>query len=192
MKYEFEEWKKIEGFETAYVSNYGRFKYGNGKIRKGSGRYRLVTIYENGKYYAFSVHRLVAKAFIPNPYKLPEVNHKDENPANNCVWNLEWCTKNYNLNYGTRNKRIGNHKTKPPKETIEKAKQKNSKPVLQYTLDGEFVAEYPSAREASRQTGINVSNIVNVCNNKQKKRTDGRYYTCKSAGNFLWKWKEVV
>ena len=47
------------------------------------------------------VHRVVADAFIPNPNNYPCINHKDENPANNKVENLEWCTYKYNNNYGT-------------------------------------------------------------------------------------------
>ena len=54
----------------------------------------------------YSVHRLVAIAFLPNPDNLPEVNHRDEDKINNSVENLEWCDGKYNVNYGTRNDRI--------------------------------------------------------------------------------------
>ena len=54
----------------------------------------------------YMVHRLVAEAFIDNPYDLPQVNHKDENPKNNNVNNLEWCTREYNVNYGGRIARV--------------------------------------------------------------------------------------
>lgn len=56
---------------------------------------------KNGKTKRFSVHRLVAQAFIPNPNNLPIINHKDENPSKNIVDNLEWCDYEYNNNYGT-------------------------------------------------------------------------------------------
>jgi hypothetical protein len=61
--------------------------------------YITVILYKNYKIKALRVHRLVAEAFIPNPDNLPEVNHKDENPMNNEVSNLEWCNRSYNINY---------------------------------------------------------------------------------------------
>ena len=54
----------------------------------------------------FFVHRLAAQAFIPNPDNLPEINHKDENPGNNSVDNLEWCDRSYNNTYGTRQDKV--------------------------------------------------------------------------------------
>ena len=63
--------------------------------------YYRVSLRKDGKYYNKSIHRLVAEAFLPNPDNLPCVNHKDENKLNNCVDNLEWCTKSYNHSYGT-------------------------------------------------------------------------------------------
>ena len=62
-------------------------------------------LYKNGKKKTYLVHRLVAIAFLPNPNNLPIINHKDENPSNNNVNNLEWCTVAYNNTYGTARKR---------------------------------------------------------------------------------------
>lgn len=106
------EWKNviIDGWiKTKYtISSYGHLKniIDNHFIpRKNDKGYCRVTINAkvNGKtkYYTLSIHRLVATAFIPNPEKLPFVNHKDENKANNFVNNLEWCTEAYNVNYGS-------------------------------------------------------------------------------------------
>ena len=69
--------------------------------------YLRIVLSKNGEAKLFLIHRLVAHMFIPNPDNLPVVNHKDENPLNNCVENLEWCTQKYNINYGTRNERAG-------------------------------------------------------------------------------------
>lgn len=103
-----EVWKDIDGYDGLYqVSNMGRvksFKWGKERILKP---------YETGNGYLrvelqskpFKLHRLVAQAFIPNPDNLPFVNHKDENPKNNMVDNLEWCDNKYNINYGTTQER---------------------------------------------------------------------------------------
>ena len=109
-------WKDIEGYEGSYqISNYGRVKalprqipgaYNNRefikKITHDNYGYPIVGLSKNGRSKTFTVHRLVAKAFLPNPHGLKEVNHKDENKENNCSENLEWCTTQYNLTYGHR------------------------------------------------------------------------------------------
>lgn len=108
------EWRTIEGFEDYAVSDTGlvmriRFKrMGRDNILKprdnGRGYYR-VTLMKDAKPHQLSIHRLVAFAFIPNPHNLPFINHKDENPSNNNVDNLEWCDQKYNMNYGTLKQR---------------------------------------------------------------------------------------
>ena len=116
-------WKPIEGYEGLYeVSSYGRvrsldryvktcyeaYKLHKGKIlspAKDKNGYLKVHLCCNGKHNIIRVHRLVCKAFIPNPDNLPEVNHKDEDKTNNSVDNLEWCDRSYNISYGTRTER---------------------------------------------------------------------------------------
>lgn len=117
-------WKDIEGFEGLYeVSNKGRVRslnrcvnginpYTNtpfirivkGRIRKpgclGKTPHQTITLCKDGKLYSMPLHRIVAIAFVPNPNNYPCVNHIDENPSNNDATNLEWCTYQYNNNYG--------------------------------------------------------------------------------------------
>lgn len=102
-------WKDIENYEGLYqVNELGEIKSRKGIILKPQlhkDGYFQVALYKDGIRKIFYVHRLVAKAFIPNPDNLPEVNHKDENKSNNTVDNLEWCSRIYNCNYGSRNER---------------------------------------------------------------------------------------
>lgn len=124
-----EVWKSIRGYEGLYeVSSTGyirRTKETNrlrtdGILKFGKRRnYLKVTLCINGTNKDFAVHRLVAEAFIPNPNNYPYVNHKDENPTNNNVSNLEWCTAKYNTNYGNAiakrvKSKIENNKTSIP------------------------------------------------------------------------------
>jgi hypothetical protein len=89
-----ETWKNIEDFENYEVSNLGRIKNTKtGRILKPckSGGYIVVGLSKT-KVKTMQLHRLVAKAFIPNPENKPHVNHIDKNPLNNNVTNLEWNT----------------------------------------------------------------------------------------------------
>lgn len=110
----------VQGFEGLYeVDNLGNV-YSLGKHRKNKGfrvlkpgvcgsngsRYHRVVLRDEGRVEQWSVHRLVAKAFLLNPDNLPQVNHKDENSFNNREDNLEWCTAEYNKSYSTSYKML--------------------------------------------------------------------------------------
>lgn len=102
-------WKPVVGFEGLYeVSNTGQIKsiaHKNPYIMIGGydqSGYKMVILRKNKKAYTKRIHRLVAEAFLPNLSNLREINHKDENKENNNVSNLEWCTREYNVKYGTR------------------------------------------------------------------------------------------
>lgn len=118
-------WKDVPGYEGQYqVSNTGRVRsldrikpdgiFQHGTIRKtylDACGYELVALRKNNKPKNWSVHRLVATAFIPNPDNLPQVNHKDEIRNHNTVDNLEWCTIEYNQRYGHRRQRSSESST---------------------------------------------------------------------------------
>lgn len=103
-------WKPISGYENLYkISNLGNvISLRNNRFLKHHmiKGYLFVQLSKDGKSRNYLVHRLVAGAFIDNPNNLPEINHKDENPLNNVVFNLEWCTHKYNMNYNNLGKRI--------------------------------------------------------------------------------------
>lgn len=70
-----------------------------------SNGYKVVCLTKDGKSKTVFVHRIVAMAFLPNPENLPCINHKDEDKTNNFLENLEWCTHQYNMAYGTKPKK---------------------------------------------------------------------------------------
>ena len=179
-----EEWRDIKGYEGFYqVNNLGQVKsldrYVNGRIKgykrfltgkiikpvrghKRRSLYLSVNLTINQAQKKYFIHQLVAKAFIPNPNNLPMINHKDENPSNNRVENLEWCDAKYNNNYGTKITKI-------------------SKAISQYSIDGQFIAEYQSIASAARQTGVDRSGIGKCC------RHDKNY---SHAGGYIWRYKK--
>lgn len=183
-----EEYKDIDEFYS--VSNKGKIKSKRtGKIlkthndskRKG---YQYITLNHNGVKKSVQVHRLVAEAFIPNPINYPCINHKDENPSNNDVSNLEWCTYSYNLKYAGKIKR----------ELVTK-KQKGCcnapKAVIQKDKEGNLISEFCSAAEASRKLNIARTHIIDCCNKKVHRNSKGIQWVTRTAGGFIFSWKST-
>lgn len=148
-----EEWRDIQGYEGLYqISSNAEVRKimpnGEYKILKssiGGSGYPKVSLRKNKISKTMLLHRLLALAFIPNPNNDPCINHKDENPLNCSLSNLEWCTYKYNSNYGTNKQRI--------KESLEKE-------VYQYTTNGVLVKRHNGMTEASRDIGVAQSAIV--------------------------------
>lgn len=180
-------WKPVKNYEGLYeVSNLGRvrsldrvvrnrsgFAVKKGKVIRDAavngGKYRKVGLWKNNTGTNALVHRLVAEAFIDNPNNLPEVNHKDENPENNCVDNLEWCDNLYNMHYGTLQER---------KTEKLRGRPTGSQPVSQYTKEGELIARYDSALKAAEALNGDNSAICKCANGKVK-----------TSYGFVWKWE---
>ena len=178
-------WKDIPNYEGYQVSNLGRVKSLK-RFRKGRNG-SLVTVKEkilkpwinSTGYYLIElskqsikkkhlVHRLVWSAFNGQIPEDLQVNHINEVKTDNRLSNLNLMTAKENSNWGSRNERM----------TKKLINGKKSKPVLQFTLDGIFVKEYPSAHQVERELGFNQGNIVNCCNGKRK-----------TAHGFKWKYK---
>lgn len=154
-----EEWKDVVGAEGFYqISNKGRIR--NKLTREilkpsRSGKYRHIQL-KYGINKNALVHRMVAEAFVPNPFNLRCVNHIDENKENNCAENLEWCTYQYNCRYGKG------------------ALKRNSK-VIQYDMAGNALKIWDSMKEASERLGVAYQGISMCCRNKRK-----------SCGGYMW------
>lgn len=165
-------WRDIEGYEGLYqVSDQGRVKSLGHKLRKSErilkpvvrhDGYQVVGLYAGGKPKTLKVHRLVCQAFHENPENKPQVNHINEIKTDNRASNLEWATARENSNFGTRTERLG---------------KAQSKPVGQWTKEGELVKIWPSTIEVQKQTGFSQGSISKVANGKRKQ-----------AYGFIWKY----
>ena len=169
-----EEWLPVVGYEGLYeVSNLGRIRslkdnHGKSRMRylklsKASTGYFCVPMCKDGAEKRISVHRIVAKAFIPNPDNLETVNHKNEIKTDNRVENLEWMTLADQNRHGTR---------------TERAIKKILKPIVQFSLEGEYLGEFQSATEIQQKYGYFKSSICCCCRGKYK-----------SAYGYVWRYK---
>ena len=189
-------WRDVIGYEGLYqVSSQGRVKSVYRKVfNPGLNVWRIqkerilktvldpkgyvrITLSKEGKVKQYLLHRIVAKAFIPNPNMYPQINHKDENPENNSVDNLEWCTNLYNSNYGNHCIRVS---------------EAQSIPIIQFSLSGEFIREWPSAEEAARTLKAHAPNILRCCYGGFFSKERNKWVNVKKASGFIWKFKDDI
>lgn len=187
-------WKDIKGFENRYqISNLGRVKSLKRKVKKGKNSFRtieerilrpridkkygyqIISLRIHPQKYFLSIHRLVAETFIPNPNNYPCVNHKDNNPSNNCVNNLEWCTQSYNVQYAYKH---GN--AKPTAGCFKKGNiPHNRRKINQYSKDDEFLKTFKSIRAAAKSVNTVESNIGQCLSGKTK-----------TAKGYIWRYAD--
>lgn len=178
-----ENWKDIENYKGLYqVSDCGNVRslardvyYSNGAVHRTKEKilvpmlnnkgYSYVNLYKNGEHKKMLVHRLVALAFIPNSENKPMINHKDENPLNNCVDNLEWCDSKYNNNYGTKNARMIQNR-----RSYKLGNHPRAKSVFCVELNKTF----DCVQRAQEELGIWGASIIKVC--KGKLNTTGGFH----------------
>ena len=166
-------WKGIVGYEERYeVSNLGNVRSMNYRnsghqkniVPKVNNCGRLwVEIWEGGKSKPMLVHRLVAEAFIPNPNNYPQINHKDENPKNNRVDNLEWCTGSYNIQYYfDRHPNAARERRSTPRYN-----RKLDRKVIQKDKDGNVIKVWPDCRTICVEMNYNQWSISQCCEGKR-------------------------
>lgn len=180
-------WQDIPDYLGLYkVSNFGRVQSlaryvprKNGQmgfvpereLKPGTDRhgYKNVVLSKNGTHKTFTIHKLVALAFIPNPEQLPEIDHKDGTRTNNRVENLQWVTRKQNANNPISKYRYSEMaKARKPYKSLQKR--------IYQIKDGVIINEFASMREAERITGVAHSSIRRVISG-----------TLKMAGGFVWK-----
>ena len=156
-EYEISDKGRVRSVDRVFYDSLGRKYHKTGQLikvenqigKKDGYSQLMVSIWSKKKMHRLIVARLVAKAFIPNPNNLPQVNHIDEDSTNNAVENLEWCTAAYNGSYRGIQKRRATSR---------------SRSILVYDIHGELITRCDSAVEASIKFNVSRSSISQCCN----------------------------
>lgn len=184
-----EEWKQSR-FKNYLVSNYGRIKRkAHVTVPEANNRYTHHRTYtekiaklsinkhgyveyrfsEDGRLHASTIHKLVAEAFMPHTHDLVFINHKNENKSDNRVENLEWCSAQYNSNYGTCQQRRA--------ESVRELRRGRIVDVDQYDINGTFIKSYHTKGELD-DSGFCVKTILRCCRRQQE-----------TANGYVWRFK---
>lgn len=179
-------WKDVVGYEGFYkVSNFGRIlsldyrrTKKSGFLKPGNidGGYSVLVLSDGIKKITWTVHRLVAIAFIPNPENKPTVNHKNGDKQDCRVCNLEWNT--YSQNHKHAYDELGRKSPWTGKFGKDNA---TSKPTNQLAIDGSFIKRWDGIRDAGRGLGIEDKNINACCVGKRN-----------LCGGFRWEYADIL
>lgn len=174
-------WKDIDGYEGLYqISNLGNVKslnycgrgYAKNLTPKCNNSGRLwVELAHNKNRKPMLIHRLVAMAFIPNPNNYPQINHMDENPKNNRVDNLEWCTCSYNIQYSAKRHPGRKRRSAPRTKPIARRSgvpYKHKQEVFQFSKAGEKIRSYPNLLAVCAENNWPQSHLLECCTGKRK------------------------
>lgn len=144
--------------------------------------YLRIALTDKGRTTNFYLHRVIAELFVPNPNNKPQVNHKDGNKLNPHYLNLEWCTGKENIVHAFKN---GLSKIPNNRPCLSVA-------IIQKTLSGLFIKEYPSANEAGRQIKVSATSIRAAANGGREAVIRGvrKWEKCTQSGGFKWEWKQ--
>jgi hypothetical protein len=178
-------WRNIEGYEQYYqISSYGRVKSKDRKVTNGLGNwikksryikpipnnqgYLRIQVTKDGIRERIFVHRLVAKAFIPNPEGKPHVNHMDSNPLNNNVENLEWVTHKENMHHAINKGRFKASFAKTTQK-FKKTIEEKQIPVIGTSIETGKTIKFKSINEAGRHFNGRAGDICKCCKGERNK-----------------------
>lgn len=169
-----EVWKQVENYSNYEISNLGNIKGKKGLLKPSiKNGYYFVGLSKNNQRKDFYIHRLVAEHFIPNPENKNYIDHINTDRTDNRVENLRWVTRSENMNNPITIEKCRK------RELGKIGKQHNkSKPIIQFTKQGEFIREWDCAMDVQRELGLNSGKINACCRGEQS-----------TSGGFRWLYK---
>jgi hypothetical protein len=183
-----EEWRDVPGYDGVYQISIGTKEgqcrntqtgkilsnkpYGHNRIHWILSKNKIKTTFQAARWIALTYPELIENEYFEGAH----IDHKNADPMDNRPSNLHWVTQKENNNNPITKER---HSTSLIGKLINRSDQ--SKKVFQYTLDGQLIGEYPSVRQASRDTGISQGSICECCKGNKWHHT---------AGGYVWYYKE--